>query len=89
MSLLFVNCTHCYTEILVHINTHVQNSQYNMYFANPKFFRFADLDGNGRQMVHEGRPYAYSIDIFENWIYWTDWHVKQVRNFQYLSFVSC
>ncbi len=42
--------------------------------------RYADLDGNNRHSVLFGVvPHPFSITIFEEWMYWTDWNTKSIE----------
>ena len=38
------------------------------------FFRYADMDGSNRHIVLEGVPHPFSISLFEDFMYWTDWN---------------
>lgn len=38
------------------------------------FFRYSDADGQNRHTVFDGNvPHVFSLTIFEEWMYWTDW----------------
>ena len=37
-------------------------------------FGYADLDGKNRHIVLEGVPHPFSISLFEDVMYWTDWN---------------
>lgn len=43
--------------------------------------RYADIDGANRHTVlAEGTvPHPFSITIFEEWMYWTDWNHKSIE----------
>ena len=42
--------------------------------------RFADLDGSNRHAALAASvPHAFSITIFEEWMYWTDWNHKAIE----------
>ena len=46
-----------------------------------KFTRYANLDGSDRHTVlEEGSvPHIFSITLFEEWMYWTDWNLKTIE----------
>ncbi|XP_041472474.1 low-density lipoprotein receptor-related protein 4-like [Lytechinus variegatus] len=40
----------------------------------------ANLDGSGRKIViNQGLPHPFAITLFEDYIYWTDWHTKSIN----------
>ncbi|XP_071487623.1 low-density lipoprotein receptor-related protein 4-like [Diadema antillarum] len=40
----------------------------------------ANLDGSGRKIViNKGLPHPFAITLFEDHIYWTDWHTKSIN----------
>lgn len=39
----------------------------------------ADLDGRNRKVVlSKGLPHPFALTIFEDMVYWTDWHTRSV-----------
>jgi len=37
--------------------------------------RFADFDGGNRRLVLDGSvPHVFSLTVFEDWMYWSDWN---------------
>ncbi|XP_035827354.1 low-density lipoprotein receptor-related protein 2 [Aplysia californica] len=42
--------------------------------AHLDIIEYADLDGSHRHIVLEGVPHPFSISLFEDYMYWTDWN---------------
>jgi low density lipoprotein-related protein 2 len=40
---------------------------------------YADIDGSNRHVVKVQVPHGYSIDIFEEWMFWSEWNVKRIE----------
>ena len=42
--------------------------------------RFSDFDGGNRHAVLDGFvPHVFSLAVFEDWMYWTDWNHMAVE----------
>ena len=42
--------------------------------------RFCDFDGGNRHTVLDGSvPHVFSLAVFEDWMYWTDWNHMAVE----------
>ena len=52
-----------------------------LYWTDAKTQRIerSDLNGNFRKVIQKGQLYPYVLDIFGDFIYWTDWVTKQVK----------
>ena len=49
--------------------------------AKPAAIESANLDGSGRKKIlSKGLYHPFAITVFEDLIYWTDWHFKSVSS---------
>ncbi|XP_069176041.1 low-density lipoprotein receptor-related protein 4 isoform X2 [Procambarus clarkii] len=39
----------------------------------------AQIDGTNRRKILEGLPHPYAITVFEDYLYWTDWHTRSIH----------
>ncbi|XP_072448783.1 low-density lipoprotein receptor-related protein 4 isoform X1 [Chiloscyllium punctatum] len=54
-----------------------------MYWVDAKHhvIERADLDGqNRRAVISQGLPHPFAITVFEDSLYWTDWHTKSINS---------
>lgn len=52
-----------------------------LYFGDAKldYIAMVDLDGNNRKMIiNEGLHHIYSLAVYENSVYWSDWNKMQI-----------
>ncbi|XP_029438438.1 low-density lipoprotein receptor-related protein 4 isoform X2 [Rhinatrema bivittatum] len=56
---------------------------HRMYWVDAKHhvIERADLDGkNRRAVISQGLPHPFAITVFEDSLYWTDWHTKSINS---------
>ncbi|XP_043938468.1 low-density lipoprotein receptor-related protein 4 isoform X2 [Protopterus annectens] len=56
---------------------------HKMYWVDAKHhvIERADLDGqNRRAVISQGLPHPFAITVFEDSLYWTDWHTKSINS---------
>ncbi len=41
--------------------------------------RYADLDGNNRDILMSQLQHVYALSVFENYVYWVDWNTKSIE----------
>lgn len=49
--------------------------------AHLDHLEFCNYDGNNRHLVLSGSgniKHPFALTLFEDWVYWTDWHGKKV-----------
>lgn len=48
--------------------------------AHLDVIEYSDFDGNHRHQVISGSsvPHVFSLTVFDDWLYWTDWNIKAV-----------
>uniref|UniRef100_A0AAQ4RSN1 EGF-like domain-containing protein n=1 Tax=Gasterosteus aculeatus aculeatus TaxID=481459 RepID=A0AAQ4RSN1_GASAC len=54
-----------------------------MYWVDAKHhvIERADLDGRNRKaVISQGLPHPFAITVFEDSLYWTDWHTKSINS---------
>ncbi|KAG9475852.1 hypothetical protein GDO78_003967 [Eleutherodactylus coqui] len=54
-----------------------------MYWVDAKHhvIERADLDGSNRKaVINQGLPHPFAITVFEDSLYWTDWHTKSINS---------
>ncbi|XP_073514999.1 low-density lipoprotein receptor-related protein 4 isoform X1 [Phyllobates terribilis] len=54
-----------------------------MYWVDAKHhvIERADLDGSNRKaVISQGLPHPFAITVFEDSLYWTDWHTKSINS---------
>uniref|UniRef100_A0A4W3JHK9 Low density lipoprotein receptor-related protein 4 n=1 Tax=Callorhinchus milii TaxID=7868 RepID=A0A4W3JHK9_CALMI len=54
-----------------------------MYWVDAKHhvIERADLDGQNRKaVISQGLPHPFAITVFEDSLYWTDWHTKSINS---------
>ena len=44
------------------------------------YIAFSDLDGQNKHIVlkAEHTPHAFSLSVFDNNLFWSDWHIKGI-----------
>uniref|UniRef100_A0A672TRT8 Low-density lipoprotein receptor-related protein 4 n=1 Tax=Strigops habroptila TaxID=2489341 RepID=A0A672TRT8_STRHB len=56
---------------------------HRMYWVDAKHhvIERADLDGRNRKaVISQGLPHPFAITVFEDSLYWTDWHTKSINS---------
>ncbi|KAK7175881.1 hypothetical protein R3I93_000216 [Phoxinus phoxinus] len=56
---------------------------HRMYWVDAKHhvIERADLDGKNRKaVISQGLPHPFAITVFEDSLYWTDWHTKSINS---------
>uniref|UniRef100_A0AAR2JUY7 Low-density lipoprotein receptor-related protein 4 n=1 Tax=Pygocentrus nattereri TaxID=42514 RepID=A0AAR2JUY7_PYGNA len=56
---------------------------HRMYWVDAKHhvIERADLDGKNRKaIISQGLPHPFAITVFEDSLYWTDWHTKSINS---------
>ncbi|XP_053242794.1 low-density lipoprotein receptor-related protein 4 isoform X2 [Podarcis raffonei] len=56
---------------------------HRMYWVDAKHhvIERADLDGQNRKaVISQGLPHPFAITVFEDSLYWTDWHTKSINS---------
>nr|XP_006819580.1 PREDICTED: low-density lipoprotein receptor-related protein 4-like [Saccoglossus kowalevskii] len=56
---------------------------YRLYWVDAKHhvIESSTLDGrNRRAVISQGLPHPFAITLFEDYIYWTDWHTKSINS---------
>uniref|UniRef100_A0A8C2EXM1 Low density lipoprotein receptor-related protein 4 n=1 Tax=Cyprinus carpio TaxID=7962 RepID=A0A8C2EXM1_CYPCA len=61
----------------------IDYASHRMYWVDAKHhvIERADLDGKNRKaVISQGLPHPFAITVFEDSLYWTDWHTKSINS---------
>ncbi|XP_057187146.1 low-density lipoprotein receptor-related protein 4 isoform X1 [Triplophysa rosa] len=61
----------------------IDYASHRMYWVDAKHhvIERADLDGKNRKaVISQGLPHPFAITVFEDNLYWTDWHTKSINS---------
>uniref|UniRef100_A0A8C6LFG2 Low density lipoprotein receptor-related protein 4 n=1 Tax=Nothobranchius furzeri TaxID=105023 RepID=A0A8C6LFG2_NOTFU len=61
----------------------IDYASHHIYWVDAKHhvIERADLDGRNRKaVISQGLPHPFAITVFEDSLYWTDWHTKSINS---------